>query len=119
MDTTTTRIEKAEAGMAELKEQIKTLEAEISEIDAAQSEATKIRHEEHEDNTKAMEDFKASAEACGKAIGVLNDYYGSSFVQVKSTTRRMSSKQPAADSGGAKSDAGGGIVSMLEVAESD
>merc|ERR1719428_564235 len=49
LDTNTVRIEKSEAGIAELNEAIKTLEAEISEIDHAQAEATQIRQEEHAD----------------------------------------------------------------------
>ena len=59
---------------------------------------------------KASKDFKESATAVAKAIDVLSEYYGSSFVQV-------SAKQP--EFGGAKGDVGSTIVSVLEVAESD
>merc|ERR1719353_939714 len=112
LDKTSARIAKAEANKAQLAEDIKTLEAEIAEIDAGQAEATKVRQEEHAEYLKASKDFKDSAEAVAKAIGVLSEYYGSSFVQV-------SAKQPEASFGGAKGDVGSTIVSVLEVAESD
>merc|ERR1719327_1317902 len=112
LDKTTARISKADAGVAKLKEEIKTLETEIAEIDAGQAEATKLREEAHTEYVKASTDFKDSAAAVAKAIGVLSDYYDSAgFVQ-------LSSKE-APDFGGAKSDVGSTIVSILEVAESD
>merc|ERR1719218_552615 len=110
LDKTTARISKAEAGKAKLLEEIKMLETEISEMDAGQAEATKVRQEEHEEYLKASKDFKDSAAAVAKAIGVLSEYYGSAFVQV-------SARQPSF--GGAKGDVGSTIVSVLEVAESD
>jgi chromosome segregation ATPase len=110
LDKVSARISKAEAGKAKLLEEIKMLETEISEMDAGQAEATKVRQEEHEEYLKASKDFKESATAVAKAIDVLSEYYGSSFVQV-------SAKQP--EFGGAKGDVGSTIVSVLEVAESD
>merc|ERR1719238_2221179 len=95
LDKTTARIAKAEADKAKLTEEVKMLEEEISEIDAGQAEATKVRQAEHEEYLKASSDFKDSA----------------AFVQV-------ASKQ-APELGGAKSDVGSTIVSILEVAESD
>merc|ERR1719183_898768 len=110
LDKISARISKAESGKAKLLEEIKMLETEISEIDAGQAEATKVRQEEHEEYLKSSKDFKDSAAAVAKAIDVLSEYYGSSFVQV-------SAKQP--EFGGAKGDVGSTIVSVLEVAESD
>jgi len=112
LDKTTARIAKAEADKAKLTEEVKMLEEEISEIDAGQAEATKVRQAEHEEYLKASSDFKDSAAAVAKAIDVLSEYYNSAaFVQV-------ASKQ-APELGGAKSDVGSTIVSILEVAESD
>merc|ERR1719443_2303979 len=99
LDKTTARISKAESGKAKLLEEIKMLENAISEIDAGQAEATKVRQEEHEEYLKASKDFKDSAAAVAKAIDVLSEYYGSSFVLV-------SAKQPEASFGGAKGDVG-------------
>jgi len=112
LDKISARISKAESGKAKLLEEIKLLETEIAEMDAGQAEATKVRQEEHEEYLKSSKDFKDSAEAVAKAIGVLSEYYGSSFVQVRA-------KQPEASFGGAKGDVGSTIVSVLEVAESD
>merc|ERR1719213_641236 len=96
--------------MAKLLEEIKTLEAQVAEIDAGQAEATQVRQDEHADYLKSSKDFKDAAEAVAKAIAVLNDYYTSaSFVQTRQ----------APELGGANEDIGSTITSMLEVAESD
>merc|ERR1719321_1893838 len=111
LEKTSARIQKAEADKAKLQEDIKVLESEIAEIDAGQADATANRQKEHEEYVKASTDFKYSAAAVAKAIDVLSEYYSSAaFVQV-------SSKQP--EFGGASSDVGPTIVSVLEVAESD
>jgi len=113
LDKTTARMEKAEADKAMLNEAIKTLEGELADMAAKQAEATQIRQDEHAEYAKSSKDFKDSAEAVAKAMAVLNDYYASaSFVQVS-----MSKQAP--EFGGAKSDVGSTIVSILEVAESD
>jgi chromosome segregation ATPase len=112
LDKTKARIAKAEADKAKLQEEIKMLETEIADIDAGQAEATKVRQAEHEEYLKASSDFKESAAAVAKAIDVLSEYYNSAaFVQVHS--------KEAPELGGAKSDVGSTIVSVLEVAESD
>jgi len=111
------RMDKASSATAELQAAVKELEGEVKDIDAAQAEATKIRTKENEDNTKAMKDFKDSADAVISAIGVLKSFYeGGAFIQTSSRTRTMA-KQP--EFGGAKADAGGSIISVLEVAEED
>jgi len=107
-----TRIDGASATIGELTEAVKTLEAEVAEIDRAQAEATKIRTQEHSDNTQAMKDFRDSADAVIAAIGVLRTFYeGGAFIQVSS--------KAGPDFGSAKGDAGSSIISVLEVAESD
>merc|ERR1719172_34414 len=53
LDKVSARISKAESGKAKLLEEIKMLETEISEMDAGQAEATKVRQEEHEEYLKA------------------------------------------------------------------
>merc|ERR1719484_141947 len=109
-DKSQVRIEKPTATIAELKEQIKTLQEQMAEMDAAQAEATSLRTKEHEGYMKASQEYKDSAEAVANAIAVLTDYYSSgSFVQTKE----------APELGGAKTDIASTIMSMLEVAESD
>merc|ERR1719274_327047 len=116
LDKLQTRIDDSEAKITELTEGVKTLEAEIAEIDKAQSEATKIRTKEHEEYAKASKDFKESAEAVAKAIEVLKNFYEGSFLQVSSKTA-LKSKQP--EFGGAKSDIAHTIISVLEMSEED
>merc|ERR1719269_258317 len=109
-DKSQVRIEKATATIAELKEQIKTLQAQMAEMDAKQAEATGLRTKEHEEFMKASKDYKDSAEAVANAISVLQEYYSSgSFAQ----------RKQAPELGGAKTDIADTIMGMLEVAESD
>merc|ERR1719156_423094 len=112
IDKLQTRIDGASATIAELTEAVKTLEAEIADIDSAQAEATKIRTQEKTDNTKAIADFSQSADAVVKAMGVLKSFYEGALIQTSSKIRRPSF-------GGAKTDTGSSIISVLEVAESD
>merc|ERR1740138_1672305 len=110
LDKTNARIAKAVASKAKLTEDIKVLEEQVAEIDAADADATKIRGEEHEEYLKSSKDFKDSAEAVAKAISVLTEYYSSaSFVQTKEAPEFASNKGDIAST----------ITSMLEVAESD
>merc|ERR1719395_427137 len=114
IDKLQTRIDGNEAKIAELEDAVKTLEAEVAEIDKAQSEATAIRSKEKTDNLAAIKDFRDSANAVVAAMGVLKSFYeGGAFIQ----TRSQKSTRP--EFGGAKTDAGSSIISVLEVAESD
>jgi len=114
MEKLQARIDGNSATIAELDEAIKTLEAEIGEIDKAQAEATAIRTKEKTDNMAAIKDFRDSANAVVAAMGVLKSFYeGGALIQ---TSSKKSSRP---EFGGAKTDAASGIISVLEVAESD
>merc|ERR1719482_1863125 len=109
-DMHSVRIEKTEAGMAKLKEAISTLTTEISEIDAGMKEATDLRMQQKTEFDASSAEYKQSADAVANAIQVLQSYYSSgSFVQT--------GQAPVL--GGARTDIGSTIISMLEVAESD
>merc|ERR1719240_1528636 len=114
IDKLQTRIDGAEATIAQLTEDVKTLEAEIADIDSAQAEATKIRTTESADNNAAISDFQQSADAVVAAMGVLKEFYGGAAL-----IQTNSKKAGRPEFGGAKSDTGSGIISVLEVAESD
>merc|ERR1719399_1158066 len=115
LDKYSARVDTAATAISELTTQVKELEAEVNAIDKGQAEATKMRVAEKEDNVKAMKDFKDSADAVISAIGVLKSFYeGGAFIQLRSRTH---AKQPSF--GAANSDAGGSIISVLEVAEED
>jgi hypothetical protein len=116
LEKSAARIQKAEAGKAKATEEMKHLSTEIAEIDAGQAKATMVRAEQHEEFLKASQDAKDSAAAVAKAIDVLSEYYSkaASFVQVGVQSHTW---QPAL--GGAKSDVGSTIVSILENCESN
>jgi predicted RNase H-like nuclease (RuvC/YqgF family) len=110
------RIDGNTAKIAELNDAVKTLEAEVADIDKAQAEATAIRNKEKTDNLAAIKDFRDSADAVVTAMGVLKSFYeGGALIQTHS--QRAVSRRP--EFGGAKTDAASGIISVLEVAESD
>merc|ERR1719482_1380011 len=110
LDMHAVRIEKATAGIDQLKVQIKSLQEAMAAMDSAEVEATALRQKEHAEYEKASSDYKLSAEAVANAIAVLQQYYSSgAFVQARQ----------APELGGAKTDIAGTIVEMLEVAESD
>merc|ERR1740138_1158976 len=86
LDMHAVRIEKATAGIDQLKVQIKSLQ---------EAEAAALRQKEHAEYEKASSDYKLSAEAVANAIAVLQQYYSSgAFVQARQ----------APELGGAKTD---------------
>jgi len=103
LEQTNARIEKAESGIATLSGDISALSRELAEIDSAVKVATDLRQAESAQFRVAEKDFSESQEACAQAIEVLREYYegASSLLQAD-----------------ASRDAGG-IIGLLEVAESD
>jgi len=108
----TARIDQASARSAELKEHVKTLQAEIGSLIKSQAESDKIRSETHADYEVARKDLKLGLSGIRQALKVLNNYYGASLVQ-------QSSAQPAVENHSKATGAGQGIIGMLEVIESD
>lgn len=103
--------------IATLEEEIKTLQAEVADIDSAMASATEIRNKESSENKAAMSDFQDSAAAVMQAMVVLKSFYGSLLQVQAKTSLKSASKQPSF--GSAKTDTGSSIISVLEVAESD
>jgi len=103
------RIDTATSSKASLAESIKELQEEVAKIDSAVREATKIRAEEQGTAMKAAADYKAGASAVTEAVRVLRDYYAS-VASLAQTSSRI--EQPKL--GGAKSDAAGAIIAILE-----
>merc|ERR1719335_2165331 len=114
VDEYTARIDGASSTIATLTEDVKELEKEVAEIDAAQATATEVRTKENTDYVAASTDFKESAEAVAKAIEVLKNFYEGSFVQVSAKTN---AKQP--EFGSAKGDTAHTIIAVLEMSEED
>lgn len=125
VDQLTVRIDKANAGIANLTKRVNYLNKELADMNAHEAEATETRHAEHAEYKQLVKDAQEGQAAVQKAIGVLQEYYGkASFVQVKAHTFL---KTNAPEFGGPifeggyekKADGSEGVIGMLEVVESD
>merc|ERR1719359_1697441 len=90
------------AKSAKLKEAALALQGELRELASAQAEMDQLRAEEKGLYTKNKAELEAGIGGVQKALSVLRDYYAQ-----------------GGSSHGAATDAGNGIIGMLEVVESD
>merc|ERR1719201_680617 len=97
-----TSLDSMSAKSAELKEEVAELQKELAELASSSAEMDKIRSEEKAVYDKNSAEMKAGISGVKKALSVLKDYYA------------KSDKSHAA-----ASSSSGGIISMLEVVESD
>mmetsp|Transcript_74135 Transcript_74135/g.197654 ORF Transcript_74135/g.197654 Transcript_74135/m.197654 type:complete len:609 (-) Transcript_74135:32-1858(-) len=102
IESLSAKINRAEARVAKLKREIATLTDELSTIAADQSEATKLRQEQHAAFLVAEKDYSDGLEGLNQALKILRDYFGTSLLQQSKSTGAASS-----------------IIGILEVAESD
>merc|ERR1712194_427974 len=110
----TTRIDQAAADSAKLKDQVKTLEGELGALAKEQAEMDKIRGDQHAAYKQAKADLELGLSGVRKALEVLRDYYGSASLL------QDDMQQPARPETHSKSSgAGGSIINILEVCESD
>jgi len=118
----TNSIDKAAARSASLKEEVVELEKELGTIAKTQSELDGIRAEENANYKVAKAELEQGLGGVRKALGVLRDYYGGAAAMLQESDSKFSSfmQQPAAPQQHEKSSgAGGSIISILEVCESD
>merc|ERR1719395_268071 len=94
----TAKIDKWTAESKKLKEEVATLQKELADLEKSQAEMDKIRGEENAEYKTNKEEMEQGLEGIKLALKVLREYYGG---------------------GGGAQGAGGGIISMLEVIESD
>merc|ERR1719382_2208270 len=73
----TSRIDQAAARSAQLKAQVKELEAELGALAKAQAEMDKLRIETHGEYEQAKADLELGLSGVRKALVTLRDYYGS------------------------------------------
>jgi len=98
----TTSIDSKSAKSKKLKEEVATLQKELAELAETQQEMDKVREEEKAIYEKNKPEIEQGLKGVKLALKILNDYYAK------------------ADKGHSSSDgAGGGIIGMLEVIESD
>merc|ERR1719324_1846667 len=120
----TAKLDKAAAKSASLKDSVKTLQKELAELAKSTAEMDKIRREENAAYTQAKEDLSLGLSGVRKALSVLRDYYGSASASASMLQNGMDleavMQQPAMPVKHSKaSGAGGSIVDILEVVESD
>jgi len=105
-----TRIERDTARIAKLTEEIGGLQAALAQIAKSQKEMDSMRASEHQEFIAAEKDFEQGVDGIRRALQVLREYYQAqgSFIQ-----------EPSVGTHAKSSDSAGGIISILEVAESD
>merc|ERR1712203_772116 len=120
----TSRIDQAAAKSARLKAQVRELESELAALARTQAEMDRIRSETHADYEVAKADLQLGLSGVRKALSTLRDYYGGAASMMQESAdpaafmQRM--RQPAAPELHSKAGgAGGSIIDILEVVESD
>jgi chromosome segregation ATPase len=111
-----TKMDENAAKSAKLKGEVKTIQEELAQIAKEQQDADTARRDENAAYRKAKEDLEKGLGGVQKALEVLRNYYGGgdgAFVQTFAS-------QPAPPKKFEKQGgAGGGIIDILEVCESD
>merc|ERR1719163_1325735 len=90
------------ADIAMLKEEVKKLQAELAALAKSEAEMDALRNEQHTEFVRVKKELEEGIEGLQMALKVLRDYYAKED-----------------DAHGKASGAGGGIIGLLEVAESD
>merc|ERR1719231_1846508 len=107
------KIDKAASRSASLKDEVVQLEADLAALAKSQSEMDKIRAEENANFKVAKAELSQGLAGVQKALSVLRDYYGGAAAMIQE-------EQPAVPQQHSKaSGAGGSIINILEVCESD
>merc|ERR1719247_3161805 len=117
----TNKIDRAAARSASLKEEVVELESELRALAKTQAEMDSIRSEENGNFNVAKAELTQGLTGVRKALSVLRDYYGGSAAMIQEDGKFNSfMQQPAAPQQHEKSSgAGGSIINILEVCESD
>merc|ERR1719235_888850 len=115
-------IEKLTADIAQYASEIADLAAAIEELDNAVAEATATRTAEKEKNTATIADAQAGQAAVSKATTILKEFYdkaatATALVQAQNTGSQ--SPMPETFDEAYTGQSSGGVLSMLEVCESD
>merc|ERR1719198_209537 len=119
LDSLNAKIDQASSQSAQLKEEVAEAQESLAKISREQAEMDEMRSEENADYKQAKADLEAGIGGVEKALTVLRDYYGgaASMLQDSDSAWSMQPAPPAKHS--KSSGAGGGIIDILEVCESD
>jgi len=120
----TAKLDKSAAKSASLKDDVKTAQKDLAALAKSQAEMDSMRREENGDYSQAKKDLTLGLSGVRKALSVLRDYYGgaSAAASMLQDGADMASamEQPAMPVQHSKaSGAGGSILDILEVVESD
>merc|ERR1719359_359573 len=115
------KIDRDQARSTSLKEEVVELEAELAALAKTQSEMDSIRAEENANFKVAQAELSQGLGGVRKALGVLRDYYGGAAAMIQDDAKLGAfMQQPAAPQQHSKAGgAGGSIIDILEVCESD
>jgi hypothetical protein len=127
LEAITAKIDKAVSASTRLKEEVKTLQSELLELEKLQAEMDKARADAHAAYLESTADLQKGLDGLRKALKVLREYYakdeeGGALLQVGDDDSKFDAmmQQPAPPEKFKKSGgAGDSIIGMLEVAESD
>merc|ERR1719428_128856 len=125
----TASIDASESKIANLKETIANIEAEIAELYKALKEIKELRAKEKAENEKTIKDAEEGAIAVVNAIKTLKDFYGEGLLQTSkfepaggdregNTVSDLAPKTFEGEYRGGK-DASAGIFGLLEVIQAD
>jgi len=118
----TSKIDQSTAKSAQLKEEIQVLQGELALLTKEQAELDGIRQERHDVYVEDKSDLEFGLSGVRKALEVLREYYGGASASMLQDDAKFGAfmQQPAApEQHSASSGAGGGIIDILEVVESD
>jgi len=118
----TSKIDQAASRSAALKEEVVELEADLAKLAKTQAEMDQIRQEQNGAYKTAKAELTQGLNGVRKALDLLRSYYGGDAAMLQESDAKFSSfmQQPAAPQQHEKSaGAGGSIISILEVCESD
>merc|ERR1719311_1422731 len=118
----TSKIDVASARSADLKEEVKELQKELAELAEMQAEMDKVREDGNAAYKIAKDDLEKGLEGIRQALSVLRDFYAadaSLLQQAGGFSEFMQQPAPPVTKHAKATGAGGGIISMLEVIESD
>jgi len=117
----TSKIDTASARSASLKADVKELQAELAALQESQAEMDKVREDTHAAFLIAKADLEQGLEGIRGALSVLRDFYqaDAALLQQSGGLGAFMQQPAVPDKHEKASGAGGGIISMLEVIESD
>jgi len=112
------QIEKLTADITQYASEIADLAAAVSDLDKAVAEATEIRTAEKAKNAATISDAQAGQAAVSKAVTVLKEFYDKAATAT-ALVQAHQSPMPETFDEAYTGQSSGGVLSMLEVCESD